>query len=185
MRWIISRRRGYASKQKTDQWVAEVTAAPTKDEKPCRIIIIRSLVRHENPRQSTLFDIYDYRFVITNLPPSLTPSDVVDLTYQRCDQENLIAQLGSGVAMWHLPAREFGANEAWLELTRLAWNLMKWVALLALPLETLRWEQKRFRRAYVTVAAEVVLRARQTWVRFNPAHRYVPTLISAYSQLCA
>ncbi len=131
----------------------------------------------------TLFDCYEYRFVITDLPASFTASDVVDHTYQRCDQENMIAQLGDGVAMWHMPAHKFAANEAWLELAPLAWNLVKWVALLALPLETLRWELKRFRRAFVTVAAEVVLRARQTWVRFNPSHRYTTTLLAAHSRL--
>ena len=61
----------------------------------------------------------------------------------------------------------------------LAWTL----ALLALPLHTVRWEWKRFRRAFVYVATEVMLRSRQTVLRFNPVHRYVPAILQAHARL--
>ena len=47
-------------------------------------------------------------------------------------------------------------NSAWLEIARLAWNLGKWIAQLALPAEVVRWEWKRFRRHFVYLAAKVV-----------------------------
>ena len=53
------------------------------------------------------------------------------------------------------PVAEFDGNSAWLEIARLTWNLGKWIAQLALPDEVVRWEWKRFRQAYVYVAAQV------------------------------
>ncbi|MGK3962554.1 hypothetical protein WMF38_57820 [Sorangium sp. So ce118] len=48
-------------------------------------------------------------------PPELIGRDVIDETYLRCDQENVIEQLGSGLAMWRTPVKEFAGNEAWIE----------------------------------------------------------------------
>jgi hypothetical protein len=82
-----------------------------------------------------------------------------------------------------MPVREASGNAAWVEIARLAWNMGKWLALLALPLHTARWEWKRFRRAFVYVATEVMLRSRQTVLRFNPCHRYVPAILQAHARL--
>ncbi len=91
--------------------------------------------------------------------------------------------MGSGVAVWRMPVAEFDGNSAWLEIGRLAWNLGKWIAQLALPDEVMRWEWKRFRQAFVHVAAEVVHRGRQRWLRFSPAHRFLHLLVAAHVQL--
>ena len=71
--------------------------------------------------------------MVTDLPGAA--EDVIDQTYQRCDQENLIQQLGAGLAAWRMPVAEFDGNCAWLEIARLAWNIGKWIALLVLPEE--------------------------------------------------
>jgi hypothetical protein len=178
----LSRR--YVTKWKDAQWVTEMSRKPTVGEEPCRVIIIRELIKETwSPIQPCLFESYGYRFIVTDLPAQFTASDVIDQTYQRCDQENLIEQLKNELVMWRMPVREAAGNAAWAEMARLAWNLSKWLCLLALPVQTVRWELKRFRRSFVYVAAEVLLRARQTWVRFNPAHRHVPALLAAHSRL--
>ena len=66
------------------------------------------------------------------------PEQIIDLTYQRCDQENVIEQFGHGIAGWRMPVAEFMGNSAWLQIARLAWNLGKWIAQLALPTEVVR-----------------------------------------------
>jgi hypothetical protein len=43
-----------------------------------------------------------------------------------------------------------------------------------------RWEWKRFRQAFVFIAAQVIYRARQVWLRFAGSHRFVHTLIAAH-----
>jgi len=176
-----ARQRGYTDLALVRQWVAEIPWTPPGSAKTYRMILRRQ--RIEQSEQGTLFTFYRYRYVVTNLPASWSASEVIDATYQRCDQENVIEQMGSGLALWRMPVAEFDGNSAWLEIGRLAWNLGKWIAQLALPPEVVRWEWKRFRKAFVHLATEVSHRSRQRWLRFSPAHRFLPTLVAAHVQL--
>ena len=102
------------------------------------------------------------------------------------DEEVLvIAQLGSGVAAWRMPVAEFEGNCAWLEIARLAWNLGKWIAQLALEPEVVRWEWKRFRRAFVTVAAKVISGGRQLRVRIAEAFHQRGWELGEYAEAVA
>jgi hypothetical protein len=76
--------------------------------------------------------------------------------YERRDQES--EQLGSGLAAWRIGR---GANSAWLESARLAWNLGTWIVQLALPNEVVRWEWKRVGQTFVYAAAQVICSCRQ------------------------
>ena len=176
-----ARARNFTEKQLVKQWIAEV-AQIDADGKPYRLVIRRQLIEHREGQRS-LFEEYRYRYIVTSLPASVSTQDVVDLTYERCDQENMIAQLGSGLAAWRMPVAEFDGNSAWLEIARLAWNLGKWIAQLALPAEVVRWEWKRFRQAFVYAAAEVIRRSRQIVLRFSAAHRWHQLLVAAHQQL--
>ncbi len=174
--------RGYTDLKLVRQWVAEIPWRPAGSTRTYRMVIRRQLIE-QSEGQEYLFDLYRYRYVVSDLPPSWSPEEVIDSTYERCDQENVIEQMTSGVAVWRMPVAEFDGNSAWLEIGRLAWNLGKWIAQLALPPEVVRWEWKRFRHAFVHVAAEVVLRSRQRWLRFSPAHRHLPQILEAHIAL--
>jgi hypothetical protein len=176
-----ARARNFTEKQLVKQWIAEVVQTDV-DGKPYRLAIRRQLIEHREGQRS-LFEEYRYRYIVTSLPASVSTQDVVDLTYERCDQENMIAQLGSGLAAWRMPVAEFDGNSAWLEIARLAWNLGKWIAQLALPAEVVRWEWKRFRQAFVYAAAQVIRRSRQIVLRFSAAHRWHQLLVAAHQQL--
>lgn len=176
-----ARARNFTEKQLVKQWITEVEQIDA-DGKPYRLVIRRQLIEHREG-QRLLFDEYRYRYIVTSLPASVSTQDAVDLTYERCDQENVIEQLGSGLAAWRMPVAEFDGNSAWLEIARLAWNLGKWIALLALPAEVVRWEWKRFRQAFVHVAAQVIRRSRQIVLRFSAAHRWHQLLVAAHQQL--
>ena len=165
------------------QWVTEVSYVPAEDpSKTYRLVIRRQLIDHRQGQQ-TLFTEYRYRYVVTNLPESWSTADVIDATYKRCDQEKVIQQLGAGVSAWRMPVAEFDGNSAWLEIARLAWNLGKWVAQLALPAEVVRWEWKRFRLAFVLVSAQVVNKGRRLWLRLSSSHRFHEDLVSAHARL--
>jgi hypothetical protein len=176
-----ARQRGYTDLTLVRQWVAEIPWTPPDSTKTYRMVLRRQ--RIEQSEQGRLFTFYRYRYVVTNLPASWSASEVIDATYQRCDQENVIEQMGSSLALWRMPVAEFDGNSAWLEIGRLAWNLGKWIAQLALPAEVVRWEWKRYRKAFVHIATDVILRSRQRWLRFSPAHRFLPTLVAAHAQL--
>jgi hypothetical protein len=176
-----ARARNFKEKQLVKQWLTEVDQTDASG-KPYRLVIRRQLIEHHQG-QRFLFEEYRYRYIVTSLPASVSTQDVVDLTYERCDQENVIEQLGSGLAAWRMPVAEFDGNSAWLEIARLAWNLGKWIAQLALPPEVVRWEWKRFRQAFVYVAAQVIRRSRQIVLRLSAAHRWYQLLVAAHQQL--
>jgi len=177
-----SRERNYVEKLQTKQWIAEMTYQPPRQPNVYRLVVRRKLIERRLG-QVHLFDDYEYAWVVTNLPNNFSAEDVIDHTYQRCDQENLIEQMGSGLAGWRMPVAEFDGNSAWLEIARLAWNIGKWIAQLVLPDEVTRWEWKRFRLHYVLVPAQLIKRARQMWVRLMGARSTVDPLLLAFEAL--
>jgi hypothetical protein len=174
--------RRYRRLRTVKQWVSEIDYQPPGLSAACRMIVRRVLIE-ETDGQGALFTHFRYRLVFTNLPRSYTPGQVVDITYQRCDQENVIEQLGQGIAGWRMPVAEFMGNSAWLQIARLAWNLGKWIAQVALPKEVVRWEWKRFRRHFVYIAAKVLKSGRCLVVRLAGSHRFLPDILTAHARL--
>jgi hypothetical protein len=176
-----ARQRGKWDLRLEHQWVAELPYRPERSQKTYRLIIRRQ--RIEEHWQGELFELWRYRYVLTNLPPSTSTREAMDLTYQRCDQENVIEQLQHGVAGMRMPTGGLLSNAAFLTCARLAHNLKAWLAQLALPRETMRWEWKRFRHAFVYVSARVLRRARQIHVHIAGSHRTAPTILQACARL--
>jgi hypothetical protein len=163
------------------QWIAEIPYRPERSDRTYRLIArYQEIEEHE---QGHLFMLTRFRYVLSNLPLSVPAEEVMDLTYQRCDQENLIEQLQNGVAALRMPTGGMLSNTAFGTCARLAHNLKPWLAQLALPLETMRWEWKRFRQAFVYCAARVVHTARQVHVRFADSHRFADTILAAHARL--
>lgn len=176
-----ARQRGKRDLKLEKQWLAEISYAPARSDKPYRLIVRRQ--RIEESVQGELFELWRYRYVLTNLPKSTSTEEAVRQTYQRCDQENVIEQLQSGVAAMRMPTGSLLANHAFLVCARLAHNMKAWLAMLALPEEVMRWEWKRFRQAFVYVAARVVKKARQQIVRYSESHRFAGTISAGINRL--
>ncbi|MGH7930475.1 MAG: IS1380 family transposase [Candidatus Binatia bacterium] len=174
--------RGFRTLRTVEQWLSEIDYQPHGLDAACRMIVRRVLIE-ESDGQGALFKHFRYRLVLSNLPRSYTPEQIVDLTYQRCDQENVIEQFGQGIAGWRMPVAEFMGNSAWLQIARLAWNLGKWIAQIALPSEVVRWEWKRFRRHFVYIAAKVLKSGRRLVVRLAGSHRFLPDILTAHVRL--
>jgi hypothetical protein len=181
LRRRLARRRGKRDLKLERQWVAEIPYQPTRSERTYRLVIRRQ--RIEEHHQGELFELWRYRYVMTNLPRSVSTQEAVDLTYQRCDQENVIEQLQHGIAGMRMPTGGLLSNAAFLNCARLAHNLKAWLAQLALPRETMRWEWKRFRHAFVYVAARILRQSRQIHVRIATSHRTAPTILQAHARL--
>jgi DDE family transposase len=115
---------GWKDLRTKGQWISEIGYHPAGVDEALRMIVRRVLIE-EDDGQGTLFEHYRYRIILTSLPRRHTARQIVDLTYQRCDQENVIAEFGSGIAGWRMPVAQFWGNAAWLEIARLAWNLGK------------------------------------------------------------
>jgi len=72
-----------------------------------------------------LFEEYRYFFYITN-DRDLSAEEVVFSANDRCDQENLIAQLKSGVYALTTPVDNLVSNWAYMVMASLAWSLKVW-----------------------------------------------------------
>lgn len=176
-----ARERGKRDLKMERQWIAEIDYQPVRSERTYRLIMRRQ--RIEESDQGELFELWRYRYVITNLPRSMSTEEVVRHTYRRCDQENVVEQLQNGVAAMRMPTGSLLANHAFLLCARIAHNMKSWLAMLALPREVMRWEWKRFRKAFVYVAARVVLSARQRIVKVAGSHRYADEICRGIARL--
>jgi hypothetical protein len=118
--------------------VAEFEYRPVACEKTYRVVVLRKKLVVEKG-QLWLFEPDRYFFYLTN--DRTTPaSEIVFLANDRCDQENLIAQLKSGVKALAMPVDDLVSNWAYMVMASLAWSLKAWSALV-LP-EAGRWAEK-------------------------------------------
>jgi hypothetical protein len=118
--------------------VAEFEYQPIACEKAYRVVVLRKKLVVEKG-QLWLFQPDRYFFYITN--DRTTPaSEIVLLANDRCDQENLIAQLKGGVKALAMPVGDLVSNWAYMVMASLAWSLKAWSALV-LP-EGGRWSDK-------------------------------------------
>jgi hypothetical protein len=104
----------------------------------------------------------------------------------RCDQENLIAQLAGGVRALSAPVDNLNSNWAYMVMTALAWNLKAWWALW-LP-ETGRWREKHqaqkhrilrmefrtFLNALIKIPCQIVRSGRKLIYRVLSYHPNLP-----------
>jgi hypothetical protein len=118
--------------------VAEFEYRPVACRKTYRVVVLRKKLVVEKG-QLWLFEPDRYFFYITNDRTS-SASEVVFLANARCDQENLIAQLKSGVKALAMPVDSLVSNWAYMVMAALAWSLKAWAALLV-P-EHPRWVEK-------------------------------------------
>ena len=112
--------------------VAEMRYRPRACKHTYRLVIVRKNLQVSEPKQGRLFDDYRYFFYITNDFDS-TPEEIVFSANDRCQQENILAQLAALRAL-HAPVDNLQSNEAYMLMTALGWNLKAWLAL-ALPEE--------------------------------------------------
>ncbi len=103
--------------------IAEREHHPSDWRQARRCVVARRLVEETEP-EPTLFTLerYLYRAWITNLP--LTPAGVWHFYDGRAGMEPRIRELREDFALRKIPTRTFAANALYLEVVRLAYNLV-------------------------------------------------------------
>lgn len=124
----IVREREYEVMRTTSEEVFDFEYQPVKCRQPYRMVALRKNLTIEKG-ETALFDKIRYFFFITN-DWEMSCSEVVQEARQRCNQENLIAQLKGGVRALHAPVNSLHANWAYMVMAALAWSLKAWIALL-------------------------------------------------------
>jgi len=161
----IVRERGYETLTRVREDVAVVAYRPTACQESYRLIIVRQTILVEKG-QMRLLDEIRYRFYLTNDREG-TGRELVFKANDRCDQENLIAQLKGGVHALRAAVDNLVSNWAYMVMTALGWNLKAWFAL-SVPehprhqaahreqkRQLLRMEFKRFVNAIILMPCQI------------------------------
>ncbi len=133
----IVRERGFEVLRLTSEDVAEFAYRPTACANTYRMVVVRKHISKEKGDQ-VLSPEVRYFFYITN-NHAWSAAEVVFEANDRCNQENLLAQLHGGVRALLAPVNTLESNGAWMVMTALAWNLKAWWALM-LPESPGRWQ---------------------------------------------
>ncbi len=182
----IVREKGYKNIRLQSEDVAEFDYQPMACERAYRMVVLRKNLTVERGEQALIDDVR-YFLYITN-DRDLAASDVVREANQRCDQENLIAQLKSGVRALHAPVNTMVANWAYMVMASLAWTLKAWTALSltihprwrkkheANRRDVLRMDFRTFCSDMIAIPAQVLTSARTRIVRFLAWRPRLPIL---------
>ncbi len=148
----VVRRRGFANLRLVGEQVAEFNYQPTACREEYLMVVVRKQLVWERHGQIVGAETR-YFFYLTN-QWTWEPPEVVFSANDRCNQENLIAQLKGGVRALRAPSNTLLANGAYMVIGALAWNLKAWLALLQpAAAQTRRLLTMEFR----TFLAEVML----------------------------
>jgi hypothetical protein len=175
------------------EMVAEFEYRPTACSRSYRVIVVRKDLSVEKG-ENVLFPDYRYFFYLTN-DRSSTAAEVVFLANDRCNQENLHAQLKNGVCALTAPVDNLVSNWAYMVMTALAWNLKAWLALM-LP-ESGRWaerhrsekrtivtmEFKTFVNAFMRLPCQIIRTSRKLVYRLLSWNPWQPVLFRALDVL--
>lgn len=181
----IVEHRGYLDKRLVAEETAEFEHRPTKATRPYRVVVLRKLIDEERGQRCIGSD-FRYFFYVTN-DRTMTQAEVIAESNDRCNQENVIAQLKGGVRALHAPLNTLDANWAYMVIASLAWSIKAWAALLlpvsprwrlrhqADQLRLLRMDFRTFVQAFILLPAQVLLRGRQLVIRLLAWRPNLPT----------
>jgi len=185
--------REYENRQLGSEEVAEFPYRPTACGQAYRMIVVRKNISVAKG-DKLLFDEIRYSFYITNIT-ELEQEQLVWVATNRCNQENLLAQLHSGVSALKAPVNTLDSNWAYMVMTALAWNLKAWWALI-LPTMPGRWQKrhqeekqwvlglefKTFVQGFVRLPCQIVRTSRKLVYRllsWNPHQKIFWRLVTA------
>jgi hypothetical protein len=178
----IVREREFDTLRLKSEEVAEFEYRPSACGQSYRMVVVRKNITKERGERALLDEIR-YFFYITN-EREWSMEEVVFSANDRCNQENLLAQLKGGVHALHSPLATLESNWAYMVMAALAWNLKAWWAL-TLPEEpgrggerhreekawALRLEFRSFLNAFVLLPCQIIRTGRKIVYRllsWNP-----------------
>lgn len=165
---LLQRRRSpdldQSGNDRNDAWVINATdVIPLTDYPPGTKLFLRAEPLHPGA-QPTLLDTDGHRITafLTNSPRWHGPLlDARHRARARC--ENRIKTL-KNTGLGKLPFFDFAANQAaWANIAALAFNLVSWIQLAALPNghHAKAWDIKRWRYRLFATAGKIITRARR------------------------
>jgi hypothetical protein len=181
----VIREREFKNIRLESEHVAEFAYRPTHCEKNYRMIVVRKNLTVEKG-ETRLFDDVRYFFYITN-DRKMTMQEIVLFANDRCNQENVIGQLKSGVNALRMPSDGLLSNWAYMVIAALAWNLKAWYGLVTLEpaasRDIMRMEFKRFLINFIQIPCQIVKTGRRLVYRILTYSRHMETFLATFDNI--
>jgi hypothetical protein len=165
--------------------VAEFDYQPTHCRKTYRMVVVRKNLTVEKGEQR-LFDDIRYLFYVTN-DREKALQEIVFFANDRCNQENVIGQLKSGVNALRMLSDGLVSNWAYMVIAALAWNLKAWYGLVtfepAIRRDILRMEFKRFLASFIRIPCQIVATGRRLVFRILTYSRYLEAFLETFDRI--
>jgi len=181
----IVKEREYVNQILESEEVADVEYKPGNCERSYRLVIVRKSITVEKG-QDYLFPEIRYFFYITNRR-DLAWYEVVQEAHERCNQENVIAQLKGGVNAMRMPVDDLESNWAYMVMTALAWNLKAWFGLLmpdkSRGHDVVKMEFRSFLQRIILIPAQVIRSGRKVIYRIMSYNGWLQDLFATWEHL--
>lgn len=127
---------------------------------------------------------YHYYVLVTNDHERERSPDELERWHRaKANVENRIKEAKLGLGLDDLPCRGFHANWAYLLVTLLAYNLLCWLKLLALPERERASYAKRLRFRFIAVAATVARSGRRLTLRLAAGYPLLRDFVAALQRI--
>ena len=181
----IVKERGYLNQRLESEQVAEFDYQPVACQRSYRMVVLRKNLSVERG-EKVLFEDVRYFFYITNRT-DLEEDEVVQFANERGDQENVIAQLKSGVNAMRMPVDNLESNWAYLVMAALAWNLKAWYGLMVPDrergLELVKMEFRGVLQAIILLPAQIIRTGRKIVYRLMRYNRWLKDFFATWERL--
>jgi hypothetical protein len=181
----IVKEREYKNIRLRSEQVAEFDYRPTHCKETYRMVVVRKNLTVEKG-ETRLFDDIRYFFYITN-DWDMTPQEIVFFANDRCNQENIIAQLKGGVNALRMPSDGLVSNWAYMVIASLAWNLKAWYGIVtvepAVRRDILRMEFKRFLTGYIQIPCQIVATGRRLVFRILTFSKHLKVFFATFNHI--
>ena len=149
------------------------------------MVVVKKNLTVEKGEQR-LFDDIRYFYYITN-DWEMSMQDVVFFANDRCNQENVIGQLKSGVNALRMLSDGLESNWAYMVIAALAWNLKAWYGLVTLApavrRDILRMEFKRFLASFIQIPCQIVATGRRLVFRILIYSRHLKVFLETFDRI--
>jgi hypothetical protein len=181
----VVREREFDNIRLKSEQVAEFDYRPACCKKSYRMVVVcKNLSLEKGDRR--LFDDERYFFYITN-DREKSAAGIVLFANDRCNQENVIGQLKTGVNAMRMPSDSLVSNWAYMVIAALAWNLKAWYGLMtrskAARRDILRMEFKRFLISFVQIPCQVVTTGRRLVYRILCYSRHLKVFFATFDYI--
>ncbi len=181
----IVKEREYLNKRLKSEQVAEFDYRPGKCKKDYRVVVIRKNISVEKG-ENVLFDEIRYFFYITNRR-DMSGMEIVQFAHERCNQENVIAQLKGGINALRMPVRDLNSNWAYMVMASLGWNIKAWFGLITPSKQRgaliMKMEYRSFCNALILLPAQIVRQGRKVIYRILGYNDWLKDLFAIVAKL--